>query len=204
MPTKSERSALTPKQRKAIAAIPREPGRRPRSTPRKRPTKATAQVVARAGNRMFVAPERCSLTWVEPGFEVNVDVHVIEGRACFRRIELVCFDPMEPLEVQRMPWGRIAEGAVENSARDELGERSPRDVWTARKRDRKAASRQRVASDEPRQRLKVDDDVLRQVVRLRQEARNRGERSWAAYAAAKMNYQPGYVRQLAMRADREL
>lgn len=143
---------------------------------------------------------------VHEEYELSVEVRIVDGDPRFREVVLRCFDPMAPLDLQRLPWARIAEGAVAaNAVEDASRQRaSGAQVLKARARARKAAARRARAEDDTAMpgRRRVSQDRLDEVLRLRAEAQNLGVR-WDTYAEDKTGYSATYLRKLASRADQE-
>lgn len=197
--------------RRRVLAVLADLGVDPKAKIGPEPTAATGSevVVAQVGDRTFYAPEVCPIVTVQPGFELSATVKIVDGRPRFRELTVRQQGaPLSPLDLQRLPWARIAEAAVEwNATVVQGGERhrAPRqDLREQRTRARRADARRAVPSEgAARQRTAVDVDKLTEVMRLRAEARQKGLPRWDHYVAKHMNYSSAYVRKLASRANQE-
>lgn len=163
------------------------------------------QTIATVGDRQYVVPERC-VGWTMltedvdgedvPYAEVDYAVRVVEGRAAFTSVKLTAHRPLTPHEMQRIPWGRLAEGAIEDKARSD-GQRDPKEVHRARKQQRRTEG-----GTAPGGRYQtMTDDRLREIVALRDEAQALGVR-WDVYAGERLGYNPAYLRRLYGQAKR--
>lgn len=166
------------------------------------PEHATVRL-ARLGDRVFYVPEVCEMFTFGKGWELSVRVKVIDERPHFVGISLRAHKPLQPLDVQRIAWSQIAEGALLASAVEEDAAGTRRratgaDVSIARARARR---RSQVPTGKG-ERTAVDDEKLRRVLELRAEAQSKGVR-WDTYAAKELHYSTAYLRRLAGRADRE-
>ncbi|WP_426572152.1 hypothetical protein [Aquihabitans sp. McL0605] len=154
------------------------------------------EVVATSKDRTFLVPNgpiQFAFRYApddSPLVDVLVGVEVVDRRPRFTSVKLDMHRPMSPVEVQRLPWGRIAEGALEDAARTADGARSPREVHEARQKERRGRQR-------------VSEDRLREILRLKAEAQAQGV-AWDEYAAERLDLKRAYVRQLGSRAEREL
>lgn len=161
-----------------------------------------AVVVARVGDRTIYAPRNCRLNGTElheEGVRIeSLDVEIVNGRPVIRGLRLEAYKELTPLGMQRLPWARLAESAIEASA-VEVGtagktrRASGRQVRDARQRSR------RVGQATDGKWTPIGEDRLRRVLELRAEAQRLGVR-WDTYAAEKMHYTPAYLRKLAGRA----
>src|SRR5687768_13304189 len=126
-------------------------------------------VPVRFGDRTYLSPSRCNLRIKTPGWEGTVTVEVVDGRALYREVRLVCTDPLEPVDVQRLPWGRIAEMAISENT---LVQQSPgvfalgdgQELIDERKKSRRAKARRDASPSRAKRRRKVDESVLRRVM----------------------------------------
>jgi len=162
-------------------------------------------VVARIGDRTFYAPEVCRLfTHDRDGeWQLQAEVGIVDGHPLFRQIMLRPFRPLSPLEVQRLPWSKLAEAAIESNAVEDVAGKRRRAKGREVRNERVRAKRRR--SYEPMRapsRTPVTHEKLDEIMKLREEAQRKGLR-WDTYAAERLNYTPAYLRKLAGRASRE-
>ncbi len=186
-------------------------------------------VVARWGGASFRVPKRITYwTWwslaadltsgqpTGPGLTVTVEV--VDGVPVLRELRV---DPegevsyLTPQELQRLPWKRLIEAAIESQAVDDNGRRSPRQVALERERAARAQKRrERYATD---RQVKVRGGAgrtrrpsttaakrsqLQAVIDAVAEAGTVGRSDRLVYAADTLGYSEPYTRELHAAARR--
>lgn len=160
--------------------------------------------VAYVGDRTYSVPRWCFLALdIGDGVAVSVLVEVgDDGRGRIRWCEVTGSTGIEPVAMQRIPWGKIAHAAVTLSARDEDRFR-PQAFARDRAAADKAASRKGLVPGRA-ERSPVGDDRLRLVQEARARHQAAGADRWDVAAAQELSYSPAYLRQLASKADKRL